>query len=156
MEWLMSTEGGSYSQKDSCRRVANEFSSICGPCHCGGGGSGGTDAYTPPEPADLIWNDEFDTPGPPDPTKWNYRVGGGGFGNNELQYYTDHRKNSEVSTDGILKLRAVREDYGGRQYTSARLHTTHKGDWLYGRMIIRARLLHCTGRGTWPAIWMYA
>jgi hypothetical protein len=56
--------------------------------------------------------------------------------------------------NGILSIRAAKEWYGGRDYTSARLVTKNKGDWRYGRMSVRARLNQCTARGTWPAIWM--
>jgi len=78
-------------------------------------------------------------------------VGGHGWGNNELQHYTDRLKNAWVS-DGTLKLRARREDFGGNRFTSARLVTKGHGDWVYGRVEVRARLPEA--RGSWPAIWM--
>ncbi len=97
-----------------------------------------------------VWTDEFSTDGVPDPGKWSYDVGGDGWGNNELQYYTNGL-NASVS-NGTLKITARKENYSGRNYTSARMVTKNKGDWRYGRFEIRARLPR--GRGTWPAIWM--
>ncbi len=102
----------------------------------------------------LVWSDEFDYNGLPDPKKWSYDTQGNatGWGNNELQYYTASRlKNAEVK-DGFLSITAYREDYEGFKYTSARLVTRQKGDWLYGRVEVKAKLPD--GRGMWPAIWM--
>ncbi len=98
-----------------------------------------------------VWADEFEYTGQPDSTKWGYDTGGGGWGNNELQYYTDSSSNSYVS-DGTLMITARKENYKGREYTSARLVSKDKGDFLYGRFEIRAKLP--TGKGTWPALWM--
>lgn len=101
----------------------------------------------------LLWSDEFSVNGVPDPTKWTYDVGGGGWGNNELQHYTDRMANAFIQ-DGILNIRAVRESYGGNDYTSARIKTKGFGDWTSGRMQIRARLAYGAGLGTWAAAWM--
>jgi hypothetical protein len=111
--------------------------------------------YVDPDPARLIWSDEFDVDGLPDSSKWNYDTGGGGYGNNELQHYTNRIENAYVS-NGILHVKAVKESYGGNEYTSARLVSKDpaRSDWTYGRMLVRSRLLQCTARGTWPAIWM--
>ncbi len=98
-----------------------------------------------------IWADEFEKNGAPDPTKWSYDIGGSGWGNNELEYYTDSRNNSNVA-DGKLIITTLKENYGGRNYTSARMATRGKGDFLYGRFEIKAKLP--AGKGTWPAIWM--
>ncbi len=97
------------------------------------------------------WEDNFSTGSVPDPSKWNYEVGGGGWGNNELQYYTPGA-NSSIS-GGNLLITAKKETVSGREYTSSRMITKGKGDWLYGRMDVRAKLPK--GRGTWPAIWMF-
>lgn len=97
------------------------------------------------------WADEFDYTGLPSPSKWDYDLGGGGWGNNELEYYTNSTKNASVA-DGKLTISALKESMGGREYTSARLVTRNKGDFLYGRFEIKAKLPG--GRGTWPAIWM--
>lgn len=98
----------------------------------------------------LVWSDEFDYEGLPDESKWGYDVGGHGWGNRELQYYTEG-ENADVA-DGVLTITARKEDYLGSDYTSTRLISKNKGDWLYGRIDVRAKLP--SGRGTWPAIWM--
>lgn len=101
----------------------------------------------------LVWGDEFSTDGLPDPSKWSYDVGGHGWGNNELQYYTENRLENARVEGGVLVIEAIKEPFGRtNQYTSARLVSRQKGDWLYGRFEIRAKLPR--GRGTWPAIWM--
>lgn len=98
----------------------------------------------------LVWSDEFDYEGAPDPEKWGYDVGGHGWGNNELQYYTEGG-NAKVA-DGKLVIEARKEDYENRRFTSTRLISKGKGDWLYGIVRVKAKLPR--GKGTWPAIWM--
>jgi beta-glucanase (GH16 family) len=100
----------------------------------------------------LVWSDEFDEGMQPNPEKWSYQVGGGGWGNQELQYYTDSRPENARIENGTLIIEARRESFGGSPYSSARLRSLGKGDWLYGRFEIRARLPE--GLGTWAAIWM--
>jgi beta-glucanase (GH16 family) len=102
----------------------------------------------------LVWSDEFDYTGLPDASKWSYDTDGnaGGWGNNEKEYYTNGRlQNAEVK-GGYLTINAIKEDFQGFKYTSARLVTRTKGDWLYGRIEVKAKLPD--GRGMWPAIWM--
>lgn len=101
----------------------------------------------------LVWADEFDQPdgSAVDPTKWSFNTGGGGWGNSEWQYYTDRTDNARIE-DGALMIIAQREAYKGSRYTSARLVTKNKGDWLYGKFEVRAKLPY--GQGIWPAIWM--
>lgn len=99
---------------------------------------------------ELVWSDEFDYEGEPDPEKWGYDVGGNGWGNNELQYYT--AGDNATVTDGCLVIEARKETMGAREYTSGRLVTRGKGDWLYGKVEICAKLP--MGLGTWPAAWM--
>ena len=101
--------------------------------------------------ADPTWADEFSVNGLPDATKWGYDIGGSGWGNNELEYYTNDIKNAGVS-NGKLIITAIKESFGGRNYTSARLVSRNKGDFLYGRIEVSAKLPR--GRGSWPAIWM--
>lgn len=101
-----------------------------------------------------VWADEFDRDGLPDPTRWSYATGGHGWGNNELQFYTKDRPENARVENGRLIIEARKEDFQGKNYTSARLLTKGKGDWTYGRVVVRARLP--AGRGTWPAIWMLA
>ncbi len=100
----------------------------------------------------LVWSDEFNYTGLPAAEKWSYDEGGHGWGNNEIQYYTKDRTENARVEDGHLIIEARRESYGGKDYTSARLVSRGKGDWLYGRVEVRARLQG--GRGTWSAIWM--
>lgn len=100
----------------------------------------------------LIWQDEFNG-SELDRSKWEFEVNADGGGNNELQYYITN--NVRVS-GGFLTIEAKRERYGKgrtvRQFTSSRIRTKGKGDWLYGRLDVRAKLPE--GRGMWPAIWM--
>lgn len=100
----------------------------------------------------LVWSDEFDYTGLPDESKWNYDIGGHGWGNNELQFYTRSRAENARVEDGHLIIEARREKWEGRDYTSARLVTKGKGDWQYGKIQVKARIP--SGLGTWPAIWM--
>ena len=107
-------------------------------------------------PPKLVWADEFDLEGVPDSTKWSYDLGDGcphvcGWGNNEAQYYTQRTKNVRIE-NGNLVIEAHQDSINGRAYGSARIISKHKGDWLYGRVEVRAKLPK--GRGTWPAIWM--
>jgi licheninase len=97
-----------------------------------------------------VWSDEFDMPGLPDPAKWSYQVGGHGWGNKELQFYTDARRENARVEGGSLIIEARREDWQGSRFTSARLNS--RAGWTYGRIEVRAKLPR--GRGTWPAIWM--
>ena len=98
----------------------------------------------------LVWHDEFDGPAI-DTTVWNYEVNGDGGGNNELQYYTHEARNAFIE-NGSLVIQALKEQYNGKAYTSARFNSSGHRDWLYGRVDVRARLPE--GKGIWPAIWM--
>jgi beta-glucanase (GH16 family) len=98
----------------------------------------------------LVWSDEFDGT-TVDKSKWQYEVNGDGGGNGEMQYYVDNPKNSTVA-NGMLTISALKEDYKGKKYTSARLKSKGKGDFKYGR--IEARLKLPVGTGMWPAFWM--
>ena len=101
---------------------------------------------------ELSWADEFEYTGLPDSLLWTYDVGGGGWGNNELQYYTEKRTENARVDGTALIIEAHKESGYSRDYTSARLVSKGNGDWTYGRIEVRAKLP--TGRGTWPAIWM--
>lgn len=105
----------------------------------------------------LVWSDEFNYAGLPDTSKWGYDLGDGcpnvcGWGNNELQYYNANRSENARVENGHLVITARKEKAGTKDYTSARMVSRFKGDWTYGRMVIRAKLPK--GRGVWPAIWM--
>lgn len=104
------------------------------------------------QPYQLVWSDEFNDSGLPDTSKWGYNVGGHGWGNQELQYYTANKTKNARVEDGHLIIEAHKEKMEGMNYTSARLVTKGKGDWTYGKVKVRAKLP--SGRGSWPAIWM--
>ena len=108
--------------------------------------STGEDNYT-----NLVWSDEFETPGAPDPTKWAYELGADGWGNQELQNYTNSSENSVVA-GGVLKIIAKKQNSGGAAYSSARLVTKNKYEFKYGKIEFKAKLP--SGGGTWPALWM--
>jgi len=97
----------------------------------------------------LVWADEFNYSGLPDPAKWQYEEGL--VRNQEAQYYTRERlKNTRVE-DGILTIMAHKEEFEGAHYTSASINTKGLYEFTYGRIEVRAKLPE--GRGTWPAIW---
>jgi beta-glucanase (GH16 family) len=100
----------------------------------------------------LVWSDEFDYNGLPDSSKWFYDTEGNaaGWGNNEEQFYTSGRLENARVNSGQLYISAIREDFEGKKYTSARLAS--KAYWKYGRIEVRALIPE--GRGTWSAIWM--
>lgn len=99
---------------------------------------------------ELKWSDEFDG-NAVDPAKWGYDLGGSGWGNNELEYYTNSPDNAYVG-NGTLIIQAKQQNQGNRHYTSARLLTKGKKDFAFGRVDVRAKLPQ--GKGLWPAIWM--
>jgi len=101
----------------------------------------------------LVWADEFNVNGAPNPSNWTFEIGTGsnGWGNGELQYYTNRSQNATVQ-NGVLKITAIKENFSGSAYTSARMITKEKFDFKYGRVEVRAKLP--VGAGTWPAIWM--
>jgi beta-glucanase (GH16 family) len=100
----------------------------------------------------LAWSDDFTEPSI-DPGKWTFDIGNGqdGWGNHELEYYTSRPDNAFIA-DGMLHLRAVKEDYHGHHYTSAKMLTRGRFAKLYGRFEFMAKLP--VGKGMWPAIWM--
>lgn len=113
----------------------------------GSGGGGGTDE----DFTNLVWEENFNTDGAPDPTKWSYDIGAGGWGNQEAQYYTSNASNVIVQ-GGNLIITAKAESLGGANYTSARIKTQDKFEFTYGKVEVRAKLP--VGGGTWPAAWM--
>ena len=100
----------------------------------------------------YLWNDEFDGT-VIDTSKWTFEIGTGssGWGNNEKEFYTERRENAYVQ-DGILHIRANKEDYKGSSYTSARMITKGKFSFTYGT--VEARIALPVGKGIWPAFWM--
>ena len=101
----------------------------------------------------LVWADEFNEDGAPCENNWFHEIippDNGGWYNNEQQFYTDSRSNSIVE-DGVLKITAIKEQFEGKKYTSARMTTQRLFEFLYGKIEIRAKLPQ--GQGTWPALW---
>lgn len=106
----------------------------------------------PPRPEwELLWSDEFDYEGRPDPDLWYIEDWPPLVANSEDQAYTTRSRNVRVA-DGLLTIEAHKEEYAGALYTSARIRSVGEGDVHYGRVEVRARLPG--GVGTWAAIWM--
>ncbi|MFZ0885216.1 MAG: glycoside hydrolase family 16 protein [Candidatus Acidiferrales bacterium] len=106
----------------------------------------------------LVWSDEFNASdgSRPDPAKWKFEVGGNGWGNHELECYTNRPENSFIH-DGNLVIQALKENFTGpdhvaRDYTSARITTQGLFEQAYGRF--EARIKIPRGRGLWPAFWL--
>lgn len=106
----------------------------------------------------VVWSDDFSGSAgrAPDPNKWSYQTGGGGWGNHELETYTSRPTNAALDGHGHLKITARRETYTGsdgitRAYTSARITTQYRFSFGYGAMAARIKVP--AGRGLWPAFW---
>ena len=97
----------------------------------------------------LAWNDEFDVPGLPSSSRWDYEEGY--IRNKEAQYYTKGRKENARVEGGKLIINALKDNWNGKPITSASLVTKGKREFLYGRIEAKAKIP--TGKGTWPAIW---
>lgn len=142
--------------------LAALFTCACTLAACGSIGTGQATVLAGGVPAGwkMVWADEFNVDGLPDPAKWDYDTVANktGWHNRELQYYGRARLTNTRVAEGKLMIMALKEkltgaaDYGGQSYTSGRLFTRGKVDWTYGFFEIRAKL-PC-GLGTWPAIWM--
>lgn len=105
---------------------------------------------SPAQTWNLVWSDEFDSASI-SKSNWMYDTGGGGWGNGELEYYTDRPENSSIS-NGNLLIVARKESYSGSSYTSARLKTQGLKSFTYGK--IEARIKLPVGQGLWPAFWL--
>ncbi len=120
-------------------------------------GCGTDDTQTVATFTNLVAEDNFDVDGQIDTSFWNFDIGDGteqgipGWGNNELQFYTDRPENVTVQ-NGFLLITAQKEDFNGAQFTSARLQTKGKIQQRYGRFEARIRLPF--GKGMWPAFWL--
>ena len=101
----------------------------------------------------LVMQDEFDTDGAPNSAIWDYNIGTGnnGWGNNELEYYTNNSGNIKVA-NGMLQITAKKEAFMGSEFTSARILTKGLFEQKYGRF--EARIKMPWGQGMWPAFWL--
>ena len=131
---------------------------LLGSCGAGVLAPAGSNPPADERPWSLVWSDEFDgaNGSSPDASKWTFDIGGGGWGNNELETYTNRTQNASLK-DGTLIIQALKETYTGpdnipRDYTSARLKTLGLAQWTYGR--VEARMKLPGGQGLWPAFWM--
>jgi beta-glucanase (GH16 family) len=98
-----------------------------------------------------MWSDEFDGK-TLNPSNWLFDKGAGGWGNNELQFYTNRPENARIEA-GVLVIEARKEEYLAWEYTSARIKTHYLHAWMYGRIEARMQL-PAGGKGIWPAFWM--
>jgi len=108
-------------------------------------------AGAPPGFSRLIWSDEFNG-STISSANWGFDLGGGGWGNNELQNYTNRSENARI-VNGSLVIEARRENFGGNAYTSARLKTQGKQSFGINTWV-EARINAPEGQGIWPAFWM--
>ncbi|SHL35723.1 Glycosyl hydrolases family 16 [Fibrobacter sp. UWT2] len=135
---------GSRDAESSANDIASSSSGITS--------SGNISSESNPGESPYLWHDEFDGDNI-DSEKWTFEIGTGasGWGNNEWEYYTDRKENAYIK-DGILHIRANKEDYKGSKYTSARMITKGKFSFTYGT--VEARIALPVGKGIWPAFWM--
>lgn len=148
------------------RRISRRtlaIATLIAACTCSQAALASPDAHTARASSSrvshVVWADEFNGPAgrPPNRSKWRYDVGGGGWGNDELESYTRRPRNAHMDGHGHLVIAAHHEDYTGgdgvhRHYTSARLKTLGRFSFRYGR--VAARMKVPAGRGLWPAFWM--
>lgn len=129
-------------------------------CSLSGSPAGGTvlsgeDARYVTTGYELLWADEFNAGTQPDGEKWNYDIGNGvsGWGNNELEYYTDRTDNVRIE-NGMLQIISLKEKYNRYAYTSGRINTKGKFSFTYGKVVARIALSEGDRTGIWPAFWM--
>ena len=149
------TDGLNYANRRvevSADAAVNAIYGRCNVCTDNGLGTNGildeTDGWR------LTWSDEFNSAEntPIDSSKWTHDVGGGGWGNAQLEYNTNRVENSYQSGDGYLVIKAIRESYQGNEYTSARIKSQGLFSQQYGRFEAKIKLPY--GRGLWPAFWL--
>jgi beta-glucanase (GH16 family) len=164
--WTTSNEGQGYTcQTTSWGTGCEPGGTVCSGSASGGGsssssGGGSSSGGSTPPGWTLTWSDEFNGPDGSgvDPNNWSFDTGGGGWGNQELEYYTSGTANAVIS-NGSLVITATTAGassyscwYGPCQYTSARLNTAGKFSQQYGRF--EARIQIPEGQGVWPAFWL--
>ncbi len=148
--WPLSSDDSKVTEVESNSATEPKFSSVTLQSSSSDKVAEPAEVTSSSSSSPYLWHDEFDSI---DTAKWTFEIGTGasGWGNNEWQYYTNRSENAFVQ-DGVLHIRANKEDYEGAQYTSARMTTKGKFSFTYGT--IEARIALPTGNGIWPAFWM--
>jgi len=153
---LIGTIGGSTSATggSTSASAGTAGAGTAGAGTAGGAGTSSTGCTSTTTGYNLVWSDEFNGPAGSavDNTKWTFDVGGTGWGNNELEYYTNGTNNAALDGAGNLVITAKKESMSGKDYTSARIKTQGLKTFTYGR--IEARMKIAQGQGIWPAFWM--
>ena len=148
------TDNSSYANRQitiSADATVNHVYGRCSACMSGLGTDG---ILQEAEGWRLTWSDEFNGAEntPVDPLKWTHDVGGGGWGNAQLEYNTDRVDNAFQNGNGYLSIKAMRENYEGNEYTSARIKTQGLFTQQFGRFEAKIKMPY--GQGLWPAFWM--
>ena len=148
------TDGAGYANRQTAITEASTLNLIYGRCSACTSGLGVDGILQETDGWRLTWSDEFNeaTNTPIDSSKWVHDVGGGGWGNAQLEYNTNRVENSFQDGNGYLNIKAIREDYMGNQYTSARIKTQGLFSQQYGRFEAKIKLPY--GQGLWPAFWL--
>ncbi len=150
---LRSNNNGKYVSADQNRAsylVADRATAGAWETFTWGTGAGQpTPVPTTPAGWNLVWSDEFNGSGAINTSNWNFDLGGGGFGNGELETYTNSTANVYQDGTGNLVIKAIKN---GSSYTSGRIQSSGKRQFSYGKIEMRARLPY--GQGIWPAFWM--
>jgi beta-glucanase (GH16 family) len=155
IQWVMENQGK--SEADACSLVANEQSN-CKPCGPSVTVINQAPSTTfPLQLGTMVWSEEFSSGSTPSDSFWNYDIGRGpnndGWGNWEVQHYSSDSSNVNVNS-GILNINVQKETVNGEtKFTSARLKTNGKFEFLYGSVEASIKLPDCNG-GLWPAFWL--
>lgn len=147
-----STDANSSAESSSATNVSSSGDAVSSANDIASSSSENISSESNPGESKFLWHDEFNGDNI-DTDKWTFEIGTGasGWGNNEWEYYTDRKENAYIK-DGILHIRANKEDYEGSKYTSARMITKGKFSFTYGT--VEARIALPVGKGIWPAFWL--
>lgn len=147
-----STDANSSAESSSAINVSSSGDAVSSANDIASSSSENISSESNPGESKFLWHDEFNGDNI-DSEKWTFEIGTGasGWGNNEWEYYTNRKENAYIK-DGILHIRANKEDYEGSKYTSARMITKGKFSFTYGT--VEARIALPVGKGIWPAFWL--
>ncbi len=147
-DWIPNDEWANYGFQIQGSDISQSY--CAGSCDSDCGDSDGGDDGGGDQTYSLVWSDEFNE-SDIDESNWNFEIGNGdwGWGNGEHQYY---REENAFIEDGKLIIEALNESYGGFNYTSSRMQTRNKADFLYGKVVASIKVPGAGG--TWPAFWM--